>query len=170
MLIFLGIPAILILAHLAYKSGIQNRFGVLEKSSKIDKQLDLYGGLWAKIYFSYRLWTDFLNSEGYNFPDEYSAFKDAVNSSPQSVISKRYRSIVRDLWKPSQYEILDILENNFALFGAEEFMSTPLLEYIAYITSYKLIIYRWEADDFSYHFPDQKFPTSLLYFLEEKIM
>lgn len=162
------VPWILAAVHIVsdfHNKGRQERRELLHR---IDRQLELYGGVWARLYTSNQMFVDFTRMEGFNYPEELSSFKEAVDSAPQSLTSKRYRVVMKDILGPLQQETIDMIANNFALMREGSGLVYLFLDYLAFVNSYKVLFSRWDSGDYSAHFSSRRFPSELLDCLEKE--
>lgn len=162
--------SIFAVAQLAKYFNEKGRIDRIETVARLDRQLELYGGLWARLYTSRQIFIDFVQMEGFHYPEELSIFKEAIDTQPNSAVAKRYRTIMQNILGPNQIETIDMAISSFSLLRDGKCLPELLLEYFAMVNNYKIIISRWESNDFSLHFSSRKFPHDLLEYLEQEFV
>ena len=170
-MVTIAVPFIVAIAFHIY-SNINDRVRQSRAAfvSGLDKQLELYSGLWSRLYISQLIFTQFVKMEGFNYPEEYSSLKEAIDTSQNSPLARRYRQVMRDLWSPSQFESVDIFINNFSVLReTEDSFPSVVNEYLTFVMNYKILFGRWDIGDFSIQFPDLKYPHDILEFLENRL-
>jgi hypothetical protein len=154
----LGIPAIII--HIIGFNHHRN----MEKLARLDKQINFLGSLHSRLICSRHMFVEFARLEGFQYPHDFLLFVDAIESKPNSTISRRYRNMMMDVLGPMQLEILDLIADNESLTQPDEEgeIVELLMEYTLFASTYKLIFTRWKQNDFSIHFSDRRFPPDLI--------
>jgi hypothetical protein len=167
LLITLGFAIFQFLTH---KRDSQNEIFI--KLERIDRQVNLFGSLFGKLMCSRHIFIEFARLEGYAYPEDFMSLVDAIESKPESSISKRYRSLMSDVLGPIQLEILELIEKNESLFNSDESegMLDLLLDYMLMASSYKVIFARWRLGDYSIHFSHRRFPPELIETLRHELM
>jgi len=139
-----------------------------DQLDRVNAQLrQFYGPLLAVVSATKSSFSAFL----INYSPAHSATSEGIQSLRDAIVkdingpeAKEYRLWMKEILMPLNTRASELLINNADLFDAPQ-MPHFFLELVAHVSSFRVLLKKWEMGDFSKNFADVPYPNEIHYYI-----